>query len=119
MVTICSHARNRKRNRKFQIRNQNQPLTDDLVRLQPKAGLLNESLLHGLDHARQKLREWVAEYNMARPHSSLGYRTPAAYAAHFTTTGDRLRNADQLRRSPVAHTAPQGVNNAEALIAAG
>jgi hypothetical protein len=41
MVTICSHARNRKRNRKFQIRNQNQPLTDDLVRLLPKAGLIS------------------------------------------------------------------------------
>jgi transposase InsO family protein len=81
--------------------------------------LLNESLFFGLDHARQKLREWVADYNAARPHSSLGYKTPAAYAAHLAATGDRLRNGDQLRRSPVAHTAPQGVNNAEALIAAG
>ncbi len=86
--------------------------------------LLNESLFHGLDHARQKLREWVADYNMARPHSSLGYKTPSnvyvrPYAAHLAATGDRLRNPDQLRRSPVAQTAPQGVNNAEALIAAG
>jgi transposase InsO family protein len=81
--------------------------------------LLNESLFRSLDHARQKLRDWVADYNTARPHSSLGYKTPAAYAAHLIATGDRLRNSDQLRRSPVAQPAPKGVNNAEALIAAG
>jgi len=81
--------------------------------------LLNESLFRGLDHARHKLREWVADYNTARPHSSLGYRTPAAYAASLTATDDRLRNPDQLRRSPVAQPAPHGVINAEALIAAG
>ena len=81
--------------------------------------LLNESLFRGLDHARQKLREWVADYNTARPHSSLGYKTPAAYAASLTATGDRLRNPDQLRQSPVAQSAPQGVINAEALTAAG
>ncbi len=54
-----------------------------------------------------------------RPHSSLGYLTPAAYAANLTATGDRLRNPDQLRRSPVAPPAPHGVKPAEALIAAG
>lgn len=81
--------------------------------------LLNESLFHGLDHARQKIRDWVADYNTARPHSSLGYKTPAAYAASLTATGDQLRNPDQLRRSPVAKPAPQGVKPAEALIAAG
>jgi hypothetical protein len=81
--------------------------------------LLNESLFHGLDHARQKVREWVADYNCARPHSSLGYKTPAAYAAQLSATGDQPRNPDQLRRSPIAQTAPQGVKPAEALIAAG
>ncbi|GJL90929.1 MAG: hypothetical protein DHS20C04_05880 [Hyphococcus sp.] len=81
--------------------------------------LLNESLFRGLDHARQKLREWVADYNTARPHSSLDYKTPAAYATSLTATGDLLRNPDQLRRSPVAQTAPHGVKPAEALIAAG
>jgi transposase InsO family protein len=81
--------------------------------------LLNESLFRCLDHARQKICDWVADYNTARPHSSLGYKTPAAYAASLTATGDRLRNHDQLRRSPVAQTAPQGVKTAEALTAAG
>jgi transposase InsO family protein len=81
--------------------------------------LLNESLFFGLDHARQVLGSWTDDYNTARPHSALGYRTPAAYAATLTATGARLRNPDQLRRSPVAHTAPQGVSTAEALIATG
>jgi len=81
--------------------------------------LLNESLFFGLDHARQVIGTWAHDYNTARPHSSLGYRTPAAYAAALTATGARLRNPDQLRRSPVAHTAPQGVSTAEALTANG
>jgi putative transposase len=81
--------------------------------------LLNETLFFGLDHARQVIGAWSDDYNTARPHSSLGYQTPAAYAATLTATGARLRNPDQLRRAPVALTAPQGVSTAEALIAAG
>jgi putative transposase len=81
--------------------------------------LLNETLFFGLDHARAKIAGWVDDYNHQRPHSALGYLTPAAYAANFTATCDRLRNPDQLRRSHVAHPAPTGVTFAEALIAAG
>jgi len=81
--------------------------------------LLNESLFFGLDHARHIISTWADDYNTARPHSSLGYRTPTAYAATLTATGARLRNPDQLRRSPVAHTAPKGVSTAEALTATG
>ncbi len=43
--------------------------------------LLNESLFLGLDHARAKIARWLDDYNQRRPHSSLGYLTPAAYAA--------------------------------------
>ncbi|MET4518256.1 hypothetical protein ABIB81_007609, partial [Bradyrhizobium sp. I1.7.5] len=32
--------------------------------------------------------------NGQRPHSSLGYLTPAAYAAYLTATCDRLRNPE-------------------------
>ena len=81
--------------------------------------LLNETMFFSLDDARSKIAEWVADYNDERPHSSLKYQTPAAYAATFTATGDRLRNPDQLRRSPVAPPAPDGVKSAETLIAAG
>ena len=49
--------------------------------------LLNETLFFNLDHARQKLATWAADYNTRRPHSALGYQTPAAYAAHLTATG--------------------------------
>ncbi len=71
--------------------------------------LLNESLYFGLDHARAKLDTWVDDYNHRRPHSALGYVTPAAYAANLAATCDRLRNPDQLRRSHVATPAHQGV----------
>jgi putative transposase len=70
---------------------------------------LNETLFFDIDDARTKVAAWVADYNDERPHSSLTYLTPAAYAATFTATGDRLRNPDQLRRSPVAPPAPHGV----------
>ena len=81
--------------------------------------LLNETLFFGLGHAREKISSWVSDYNHRRPHSSLGYATPAEYAANLTATGDRLRNPDQLRRSPVATSAPSGVLTAETLVAAG
>jgi putative transposase len=81
--------------------------------------LLNEALFFDLDDTRIKIATWVADFNTARPHSALGYLTPAAYAANFSATDDRLCNPDQLRRSPVAPPAQQGVKPAEALIAAG
>ena len=61
--------------------------------------LLNESLFIDLDRARHLIGAWLIDYNTARPHSSLGYNTPAAYAGTLT--------------------APKGVTLAEALIAAG
>ncbi|MET4456749.1 hypothetical protein ABIB10_006870 [Bradyrhizobium sp. RT3b] len=67
--------------------------------------LLNETLFFGLDHARTRIAAWADDYNSHRPHSSLGYLTPAAYSANLTATCDRLRNPDQLRRSHVAHPA--------------
>jgi putative transposase len=63
--------------------------------------LLNETLFFGLDHPRRAIGSWADDYNSVRPHSSLGYQTPAAYAATLAATGARLRNPDQLRRSPV------------------
>jgi putative transposase len=81
--------------------------------------LLNETLFFGLGHAREKINAWVSDYNHQRPHSSIGYATPAEYAANLTATGDRLRKPDQLRRSPVAISAPSGVSPAETLIATG
>ncbi len=64
--------------------------------------LLNETIFYDLDHARAALARWTDSYNRQRPHSALGYLTPAAFAGTFTATGGRLRNPDQLRRPPVA-----------------
>jgi hypothetical protein len=61
----------------------------------------------------------IADYNTARPHSSLGYKTPAAYADHLTATGHRAPLHEGSARWPVAYTAPNGVTTAEVLIAAG
>jgi putative transposase len=81
--------------------------------------LLNETLFLGLDHAREKIANWVSDYNHKRPHLALAYQTPAAYAANLSATCDRLRNLDQLRRSHVAHIAPSGVSTNGTLIAVG
>jgi hypothetical protein len=43
--------------------------------------LLNESLFLDLDHARSRIANRIDDYNQRRPHSALGYLTPAAYAA--------------------------------------
>jgi len=82
--------------------------------------LLNETLFLGLAHARSLIADWVIDYNEVRPHSSLGYRTPAAFATGLTATGSQLRNPRQLRSEPVALHAPTGVSEtAKTQVAAG
>jgi len=41
---------------------------------------LNETLFTSLRHARMVLSTWRLDYNMVRPHSKLGGRTPAEFA---------------------------------------
>lgn len=82
--------------------------------------LLNESLFFGLDHARSAIAEWADDYNNVRPHSSLEYQTPAAYAGTIAATGSNATQYGSFAFPPVAHIAPCGVSKtAEALIAAG
>jgi putative transposase len=81
--------------------------------------LLNETLFVSLEHARQKLAAWTLDYNTRRPHSSIGYQTPAAYAAHLIATDRPAAPPESSARRPVASTAPDGVTNPEALVAAG
>lgn len=81
--------------------------------------LLNETLFFDLAHARTAIGRWVIDYNQRRPHSALGYQTPAAFAATLTATGDRLRNPGQLRQSPVAPPAPTRHSQAGTLASAG
>jgi putative transposase len=46
--------------------------------------LLNETTFTSLTQARAVLEEWRRDYNTVRPHSSIGWLTPDAYAAQFT-----------------------------------
>ena len=46
---------------------------------------LNESLSIEFDQAGQLIGAWITDCNRARPHSSLGYKTPAAYADTLAT----------------------------------
>jgi putative transposase len=81
--------------------------------------LLNESVFFGIAHAREAIQTWATDYNTARPHSSLAYRTPLDYAAHLTAIDRRaaLHVGSALR--PIAQPAPKGVLTAEALIVSG
>jgi len=81
--------------------------------------LLNETLFLDLDQARRMIGTWVEDYNTARPHSSLGYKTPALYAEHLTATGHHAAPPKSSACWPVAHTAPEGVSIAVTLIAGG
>lgn len=81
--------------------------------------LLNETLFHGLEHARRAIAAWVEDYNTIRPHSALGYQTPAGYATRLNATGPTAALSKGSADGPVAQPAPQGATCAEALIATG
>lgn len=59
---------------------------------------LNEEVFASLAEARSVIEQWRQDYNQVRPHSAHGGLTPEA--ARRRSAGDRLRNPDQLRRSP-------------------
>jgi putative transposase len=78
--------------------------------------LLNESLFFGLDHARQELALWITDYNTERPHSALGYTTPAAFAARLNSATDRLAQPfPDTARWPVAGSTTDAVSTTETL----
>ncbi len=70
--------------------------------------LLNGELFLGLEDARWVIDRWRLDYNHRRPHSALGYQTPAAFAAscvledsatlhppeHRTTTDPKLSHSE-------------------------
>ncbi len=81
--------------------------------------LLNESLFFGLGHARQKVAAWALDYNTCRPHSSIGYLTPEAFAASLTATGRPAAQDASCAARPVAQPMLRGVNNPRTLVVAG
>lgn len=81
--------------------------------------LLNETLFFSLDHARKVIAAWVDDYNTVRPHSSLAYQTPAAFAAKLPATGLHAALADGSAFQPVAQTAHKGIQLPQTLNATG
>jgi len=45
--------------------------------------------------ARRKIAAWQKEFNEERPHSALGYQTPAEYARQLLPSTLRIRGAGQ------------------------
>ncbi len=74
--------------------------------------LLNETLFFTVRQARSILARWVDDYNTQRPHSSLDYATPAAFAAELEKQRAGLT-------PPVASPAPVRNNAGRSLVAAG
>ena len=73
---------------------------------------LNETLFRSLAHARDLIAAWITDYNTERPHSALGYQTPAGFALQLNTAIARpaARDENSTRRA-TAQPAPIGVNN--------
>ena len=74
--------------------------------------LLNETLFTSLAQARVALGCWRADYNDARPHSRLGWKTPSEFASTCNPRRDlALRYAQGSAPAPVAPTARSGKSN--------
>ena len=70
--------------------------------------LLNETLFRSPDHAREAVARRAADYDHRRPHSAIGYVTPARFAARITATGDPPRGLQGSTRSRPADLHPHG-----------
>ena len=79
--------------------------------------LLNETLFRSLAHARTALEAWRADYNTNRPHSRLGWMSPAIYAADRRSAA--LRYMDGSAPRTAAITAQEGNVERQTPIAAG
>src|SRR5947208_16015163 len=66
---------------------------------------LNVSWFENLWDARRKIAAWQKEFNEERPHSSLGYQTPAAFARQLLPS-----SGSALRATPEEGTRSQDAN---------
>lgn len=72
----------------------------------PRDELLNETLFSSLTHTRSALLNWRRDYNDHRPHSGLGWMTPAEFAQTINPRRDAvLRSRNGSAPQPAA-TAP-------------
>ena len=79
--------------------------------------LLNETLFRSLPHTRAVLEAWRADYNTNRPHSRLGWMSPAIYAADRRSAA--LRSTDGSASRTAVITAQQGNADHQTPIATG
>ena len=79
--------------------------------------LLNETLFRSLAHSRAVLDAWRTDYNTSRPHSRLGWLSPASYAAERRSAA--LRSIDGSAPRTAAITAQPGITDGQTPIAAG
>jgi putative transposase len=79
--------------------------------------LLNETLFRSLPHASAALDAWRSDYNHDRPHSRLGWLSPAIYAAQRRSAA--LRSTDGSAPRTAVTTAQQGTTDAQTPIAIG
>jgi len=61
---------------------------------------LNENWFVDLADARQKIEEWRCDYNQERPHSALGYLTPAEFAQRSAASPGCARMASPFEAAP-------------------
>jgi putative transposase len=72
---------------------------------------LNETLFTSLGQAKMALEDWRRDYNNVRPHSGIGWKTPAEFAAEFAARRAKaLELLDGSAPWPVAHNVLEGVN---------
>ena len=67
--------------------------------------LLNETLFLSMAHARVEIAAWVEDYNRKRPHSSLGYVTPTAFAGELDKQWPASLRPTGSATQPIAPTA--------------
>jgi putative transposase len=78
--------------------------------------LLNETLFRSLAHTHAVLEAWRADYNSERPHSRLGWMSPAIYARARRSAALRSTDGSAPR---TAITAQQGITDGQTPIARG
>jgi len=63
--------------------------------------LLNRELFTGLEDARWVVDRWRLDYNHHRPHSSLDYQTPTAFAARWLPSAPQVTSATPQQPAPL------------------
>jgi putative transposase len=80
---------------------------------------LNETLFTSLVQARAALEEWRRDYNTVRPHSRIGWLTPAVYAQQLTATGQGAARIEGSAPWPIAPTVQMETINRQTPVVTG